>query len=568
MRSLILGLALVALSVAGARADISLSRINSQNGPPIILVEGTFAYSDDPAALAREVAATGARLISFNSSGGNIVAAMAYGRMIRSLGLSTIQPRATECASACALAFVGGVARVADPGAIGVHQSSFAPDSTLSGHEAVAAVQQLTAQIIAYLIEMGVDPALLQLSLSIPANDMRYLTSSEMAVYKITYGPAAVVPSVSVAENPAETPSDRETAKSLEGRALSVMAKYHDAWSRSNNEALAAMEELYDGTVVFYGKPTSREDVLAEKRKFAERWPLRAYSVLQGSELVECTAQCTVSGVVEWFAESPARSRMSSGSAEFTLVWDPSSNKIVSESGKVIATDRGVSEPVRILAQWRGQAAKCRDELSNPAITSGACDRSGAIASKLTMVHWCQDLSAAMRWRRCRSTEMASIDPAVVEPVMPKGVLQLDPSAYPAASKYSGKTKLPDFKGRDRDFNQFRTRIREGMREGPNFAGRYSLIQIGCGTGCSFAIVGDNKTGKPSRFPRGDDPISMLTLKFRLDSRLLVAQWGLYDQNRCFMEYFDFDGTTWTTLKKQEIGTMDVCYKEISDNLR
>ncbi|MFA1676267.1 hypothetical protein ACDY97_26875 [Rhizobium mongolense] len=36
---------------------------------------------------------------------------------------------------------------------------------------------------------------------------------------------------------------------------------------------------------------------------------------------------------------------------------------------------------------------------------------------------------------------------------------------------YQRKTVLPDFKGRDRDFNRFRTRIREGMREGPNFAG-------------------------------------------------------------------------------------------------
>jgi len=51
---------------------------------------------------------------------------------------------------------------------------------------------------------------------------------------------------------------------------------------------------------------------------------------------------------------------------------------------------------------------------------------------------------------------------------------------------------------RDRNYNSYRTRIREGMRNGPNFAGQYSVIQIGCGTGCSFVIIGDNKTGRPS----------------------------------------------------------------------
>lgn len=60
----------------------------------------------------------------------------------------------------------------------------------------------------------------------------------------------------------------------------------------------------------------------------------------------------------------------------------------------------------------------------------------------------------------------------------------------------------------------------------------------------------------------------MLNLKFQLDSRLLITQWGIYEQDRCFVEYFDFDGTTWTTLKKQQIGAMDACHKEISQNLR
>ncbi len=73
--------------------------------------EGRVLHVGDPATLAREVAATGPKAITFNSNGGNVVSAMAYGRMIRSLGLAAFQLRAAQCASACTLAFLGGVIR-------------------------------------------------------------------------------------------------------------------------------------------------------------------------------------------------------------------------------------------------------------------------------------------------------------------------------------------------------------------------------------------------------------------------------------------------------------------------
>lgn len=128
-----------------SHADITLERVPIDGSSPVLLLKGEFTTSDNPDQLTREVAASGAKLITFNSNGGNVATAMAYGRMIRSLGLSTLQLRSAECASACALAFVGGVNRQAEPGAIGVHQSSFSPESSLEGHIAVAAVQALTA---------------------------------------------------------------------------------------------------------------------------------------------------------------------------------------------------------------------------------------------------------------------------------------------------------------------------------------------------------------------------------------------------------------------------------------
>lgn len=111
---------------------------------------------------------------------------MQLGRIIRDLGLTTFQLRMMECASACALAFMGGVERLAEPGSIGVHKSSFSPDSTLDAHAAVSLVQELTAEVLTYMAEMGVGLDLMQLALKTDSNDIRYLSGQEMDDFQLT----------------------------------------------------------------------------------------------------------------------------------------------------------------------------------------------------------------------------------------------------------------------------------------------------------------------------------------------------------------------------------------------
>lgn len=76
---------------------------------------------------------------------------------------------------------------------------------------------------------------------------------------------------------------------------------------------------------------------------------------------------------------------------------------------------------------------------------------------------------------------------------------------FPGGPRYQGTLVMPDFQGRDKDYNKFRTRIRNGIQEGANFAGRYKVIQFGCGTGCSFVIVADVSTGRVLSFPHGGE---------------------------------------------------------------
>lgn len=177
--------AFVSLGAMTAQAGLRFDLKQVPNGTRYILVSGDFAYSDDLTAFEQMVRANGAVAVTFYSPGGNIPKALELGRLIRSLKLVTLQPKASECASACSLAFLGGVARYAEPGAIGVHRSSFSGDAAITTRDAVAGIQQATAEIITYMTEMGVDPALLQLALQYDSDDMRYLSMSEMEKYKV-----------------------------------------------------------------------------------------------------------------------------------------------------------------------------------------------------------------------------------------------------------------------------------------------------------------------------------------------------------------------------------------------
>ncbi|WP_234841995.1 SH3 domain-containing protein [Sinorhizobium meliloti] len=158
----------------------------TEGGHRFVMVGGDFAYEDDLNAFVAVVRAHRAVAVIFDSPGGNVFKAMELGRLIRSEGLHTIQSRGSECSSACALAFLGGVQRFAQPGSIGVHRSSFRDTRGISVDDAVSQVQRLTADIMAYIAEMGADPALLQLALQYDSADMRYLSLSEMAQFRMT----------------------------------------------------------------------------------------------------------------------------------------------------------------------------------------------------------------------------------------------------------------------------------------------------------------------------------------------------------------------------------------------
>jgi hypothetical protein len=133
--------------------------------------------------------------------------------------------------------------------------------------------------------------------------------------------------------------SDRNTLRAQAAQALAV--DYLELWSAPNRLALATASSFYGSTVTFHGRERTIGSVLAEKRRFADRWPQRSYHYRPETTMVACErdgARCTVWAVFDFSAASPGRGQRSLGIGEDELVVSLSSGRpvIVSETSRVL----------------------------------------------------------------------------------------------------------------------------------------------------------------------------------------------------------------------------------------
>lgn len=91
----------------------------------------------------------------------------------------------------------------------------------------------------------------------------------------------------------------------------------------------------------------------------------------------------------------------------------------------------------------------------------------------------------------------------------------------------SGNYAVPDmYRGRlspldeadNADARAYKTALNEGLKEELNFAGKYTVVTIGCGTGCQTHYVVDRETGRVL-----DKVQSSIGAKYSPDSRLFIV---------------------------------------------
>jgi S1-C subfamily serine protease len=212
--------------------------------------------------------------------------------------------------------------------------------------------------------------------------------------------------SASVLDSDTKPTAPSPGTQSAETRAASFVEMYHEAWSSDNLTALGFMRSAYGESVDFYGKTISKSALIDEKRRFAERWPIRSYAVRPETVLINCGATvCDIQGIVDWSVASPARGKTAEGAASFSMKWDSVLETISFENGQVVKASRGSPGPMALIIEWMDANGACRGGYPDDPKTEAGCRRREVISNRLDAAGWCYgkegEFGYQMKWHRC-----------------------------------------------------------------------------------------------------------------------------------------------------------------------
>ena len=147
-------------------------RPETPDRPIVVVVEGSLAAFDEDQ-FAAKTAPLSSAFVAFSSDGGSLVAGLRIGEAIRRKRFSTIVPDGRRCASACALAWLGGVERfIGTSGKISFHAAyDAASDESGVG----------TAVVDAYLSKIGLPYEAVIYITQTASNEMTWLNMSDAA---------------------------------------------------------------------------------------------------------------------------------------------------------------------------------------------------------------------------------------------------------------------------------------------------------------------------------------------------------------------------------------------------
>jgi hypothetical protein len=295
------------LSLVGAKAaDIDAKTLD--NGSTLVVVEGEFE-TDDIETFRSKVAALPSSkvMVALRSDGGSLVAGIRIGSLIREKKFATLVPDAASCASACALAWLGGVRRYVGQGSsVGFH-SAYVVKS-----EGPAESGYGNAILGAYLNQLGLsEKAILYVTQAGPSS-MQWMSLEGAAEHGIAVAqlptPPAARDAMAFAQQLVASPAQR---------ARDVVRLLIERSSAPSDQMLPLLEGLYAETVVYQGRPTPRQEILRSKDRLANRWSDRAYTIRPGSLTATCAANgrtCRVKGIVTWKYSNPkAANRAAAG---------------------------------------------------------------------------------------------------------------------------------------------------------------------------------------------------------------------------------------------------------------
>ncbi len=281
----------------------------------LITVVGDLVPGDDKRFIEFALGAANA-IVAFQSPGGNLVAGIEIGKAIRLKGFSTLVPDGTQCASACALAWLGGHVRFMGRGAkVGFH----AVYTNDNGQVTVSSAGN--ALVGAYLNQLGLSNSAIMYITEASPNEIQWLTFADAqdveidvrsfahAVEKRTQPPEQIAP-----------PGSDTTLSSIEA-VTKQMSSLVDTTNLNSEYALSILQTKYAEQVNYFGKTLSHDAVMTDKKRFFARWPNRNYLIQPGSVSVNCTtaSSCAATAIVTWKASNGQS--ISEGAATISLGW-------------------------------------------------------------------------------------------------------------------------------------------------------------------------------------------------------------------------------------------------------
>lgn len=202
----------LALAFPALGADISTQPFQSGDGV-IIRVSGQFDAGDDKKLTRALLETHGQQVVVFESPGGSLLAGLAMGRAIRIQGAHTAVDDGAACASACGLAWLGGVRRLMGHSAkVGFHAAYYVDDQGRA-----IETGQGNALIGAYLNQLGLsEKAVLYITQAAPA-EMTWLNfddADDLGIPVRPLGGAAPTPAAAPSAPPQASPP-REAPKAV-----------------------------------------------------------------------------------------------------------------------------------------------------------------------------------------------------------------------------------------------------------------------------------------------------------------------------------------------------------------
>lgn len=128
------------------------------------------------------------------------------------------------------------------------------------------------------------------------------------------------------------------TDRTFEEASGAFVQTYMKLWSSPTPEAMAYMDRVFPGEIVYFDQTLSHSAVMQQKRRFLERWPLRSFVVRNDGISVSCNQQhlCTAWGLVDWHCRSPERHADVTGTSVFAFQIQDGQT-VLDEDGFVVA---------------------------------------------------------------------------------------------------------------------------------------------------------------------------------------------------------------------------------------